>query len=56
VKPKDLKKYRQQEGLTQAELADLFGVHQAQISRWERDLQKIPTWLGLFVECLKRGS
>ncbi len=33
---RSIKLFREQAGLTQQELADLAGVHQHHISRWER--------------------
>lgn len=31
----DLKQWREQRGLTQAQLADLIGVHRVTLARWE---------------------
>lgn len=38
---KAIRMYRERAGLTQAQLADLAGVHQHHISRWERGHHEI---------------
>lgn len=50
MKPKEIKKYRTRLSKTQNELAEDLGVHQSQISRWERGLQKIPRWAVKYFE------
>lgn len=43
----ELKQIRQDAGETQAVFALRLGVHQSQISKWERDIHPIPAWVEL---------
>jgi DNA-binding transcriptional regulator YiaG len=49
----DLKSWREQWGITQAELARLLGTYQETISRWERGVRGIPSYLALALEALE---
>jgi len=51
----EMKKWRDEHGLTQRNLADLLGVDPITISRWERTEQKPPGYLlDLSLEALER--
>ena len=39
---KELKRYREKLGLSQAELAAQLGVHPMTVSRWERGMVQVP--------------
>ena len=56
VTPADLRAWRDRQGLRQADLADLLGVHAMTVSRWERGPQKIPPYLGLALEALEQRA
>jgi DNA-binding transcriptional regulator YiaG len=49
----ELKKWREQWSITQAELARLLGTYQETISRWERGVRGIPSHLALALEALE---
>jgi DNA-binding transcriptional regulator YiaG len=49
-----LKKLREQIGLSQAELADALGVATMTVSRWEREVQAPPPYVELALAELKR--
>jgi len=51
--PKQLKKWRQDQGLTQVQAAKLLGVDQSQVARWEQGSRRIPRWADKLIECLK---
>jgi transcriptional regulator with XRE-family HTH domain len=52
----ELKKWRQGNGYSQAELADVLGVKTFTVSRWERDDRKkgIPPFLHIALKCIKK--
>lgn len=54
----DLRCAREELGLSQAELARLFGVDVMTISRWERGESRItaPGAIALALECLRRSA
>lgn len=49
---KDLKKWRQERGLTQQQLAQLLGVIRVTVARWETGSRGIPRFLPLALEAL----
>jgi DNA-binding transcriptional regulator YiaG len=49
----ELKNWREHWSLTQAELARLLGTYQETISRWERGVRGIPSYLALALEALE---
>jgi transcriptional regulator with XRE-family HTH domain len=51
--PNELKRRRQKLGLSQAKLAQMMGVDQMTISRWERGIHPIPLYISLAVEALE---
>ena len=51
--PATLKQWRTGLGLTQIQAAELLGVDQSQITRWERGERKIPRWLRGYLDCLE---
>uniref|UniRef100_A0A6M3K3L2 Putative DNA binding, helix-turn-helix domain containing protein n=1 Tax=viral metagenome TaxID=1070528 RepID=A0A6M3K3L2_9ZZZZ len=48
--------YRKSKQMTQRELADMLGVNQSQISRWERGVQSVPEWVERLIDCLNKLS
>ncbi len=50
MKPQDLKRIRQQLGLTQQELADQLGVGRVTVTRWELGLRSISEPIARLVE------
>lgn len=51
--PKSLKRWRKSYGLTLESMGSLIGVTAVTISRWERDLRKIPPFLHLALKCIE---
>lgn len=49
-----LKKWREDRGLLQPELAELLGTHWKTIAAWEQGRQKLPPFLHLALEELAR--
>jgi len=49
----NLKEWREKRNINQAELADMLGVTNVCISRWESGKRKIPAFLYLALKCLK---
>ena len=47
MKPDDLKEWRQKNGYSQAKLARILDVDVMTVSRWERGLREIPSFLHL---------
>jgi len=47
MKPEQLRKWRAVNVYTQARLAEVLGFEVMTVSRWERGLRKIPTFLAL---------
>lgn len=47
MKQDDLKKWRQKNGCSQAKLAQILGVDVMTVSRWERGVREIPSFLHL---------
>ena len=58
--PQDLKKWREKNGYTQRQLAKALGVITISVSRWERGVREIPSFLHLALfglECMgKKGG
>lgn len=50
----ELKKRREQLGMTQDQLASALSVHVMTISRWERGERSIPSHLPLALETIER--
>lgn len=51
-----LKKQREQIGLSQSELANALGVNKMTVSRWEREVQAPPPYVELALAELKRQA
>jgi len=51
--PKDLKKWREANGYSQSGLAEALSVHIMTVSRWERGVREIPSFLHLALTCLE---
>ena len=51
--PKQLQKWRRVNGISQAGLAKLLGVDVMTVSRWERGIVNIPSFLHLALRCLE---
>ena len=49
----DLKKWRKRNGYSQSQLAKALGVITITVSRWERGVREIPSFLHLALECLE---
>ena len=47
MKPDELRKWREKNGYTQDELADILGVAMFSVSRWETGTRAIPSFLHL---------
>jgi DNA-binding transcriptional regulator YiaG len=43
-------------GLSQAELAERFGVHTMTVSKWERGVHRIPEMVGMALTYLEESS
>lgn len=50
MKPKDLKRIRQELGLTQKELAEKLGVTLVTVGRWEAGMRKISEPMARLIE------
>lgn len=50
--PLELQTWREKHGLLQEQLAAMLGVHVQTVSKWERDIQKIPPYLKLALKGL----
>ena len=53
MNPDDLKKWRKRNGYSQPKLARDLGVIPLTVSRWERGVREIPSFLHLALECLE---
>lgn len=53
MNPDDLKKWRKRNGYSQPQLAKALGVIPLTVSRWERGVREIPSFLHLALECLE---
>jgi transcriptional regulator with XRE-family HTH domain len=51
--PEDLKTWRKKHGYTQPSLAQALGVHPFSVSRWERGVREIPSFLHLALDALE---
>lgn len=51
--PKELKAWRKKNGYSQGKLAKVLGVVSLSVSRWERGVREIPSFLHLALECLE---
>lgn len=57
MKPKELRKWREESGYTQAELAGILGIATFSVSRWEVSMRKIPSFLHLALKAIpKKGG
>ena len=55
--PEDLKKWREKNGYSQSQLARVLGVITISVSRWERGVREIPSFLHLALyglECMEK--
>ena len=50
--PTEIKAWREERGLSQREMADVLGVRQATVSRWESGERTPPPYLRLALEML----
>ena len=53
MNPDNLKKWRKRNGYSQPQLARALGVIPLSVSRWERGVREIPSFLHLALECLE---
>lgn len=53
MSPDDLKRWRKGNEYSQAQLAKALGVIPLTVSRWERGVREIPSFLHLALECLE---
>ena len=51
--PDDLKEWRDKNGYTQVSLARALEVHSITVSKWERGVYEIPSFLHLALRCLE---
>lgn len=51
--PADLRRWRELNGYSQQGLADVLGVFQVSVARWETGVRKIPSFLHLALRCLE---
>ena len=51
--PDDLKTWREKHGYTQVTLAQVLGVHEMTVSKWERGVREISPFLHLALEKLE---
>ena len=49
----ELKKWREANGYSQSGLAKALSIHTMTISRWERGVREIPSFLHLALKCLE---
>jgi transcriptional regulator with XRE-family HTH domain len=56
--PTELQEWRKQNGYSQSQLARALDVDSMTVSRWERGVRKIPSFLHLALECAlkKKGT
>ena len=54
MKPKDLKKWREENDYSQSELGQALGVATMTVSRWETGTRAIPSFLALALESVAR--
>ena len=55
--PKEMKEWRERNGLSQAKLAKILGVDVMTVSRWERAVMGIPPYMHftlLGIECMEK--
>ncbi len=53
MNPDELKKWRKRNGYSQPQLAKVLDVIPLTVSRWERGVREIPSFLHLALECLE---
>jgi len=53
MNPEELKTWRKKNGYSQLELANILGVTNICISRWENGAREIPSFLHLALRCLE---
>jgi DNA-binding transcriptional regulator YiaG len=53
VTPKELQVWRKKNSYSQSQLARALGVATQTVSRWERGVREIPSFLHLALECLE---
>ncbi|GAH14232.1 unnamed protein product [marine sediment metagenome] len=52
--PEELKNFRLGQNWSQPQMAKAFGIHQSQISRWEKNKSPIPKWVHILKDCLEK--
>lgn len=52
--PKELQAWRRKNGYSQGRLAKILGVIPLTVSRWERGVREIPSFLHLALECMEK--
>jgi len=52
--PNVLKQWRKRTGYSQSELAKVLDVIPLTVSRWERGVREIPSFLHLALECIEK--
>ena len=52
--PAELTAWREKAGYSQIELAEILGVTNVSVSRWEHGTREIPSFLHLALECLEK--
>ena len=53
MKPKELRAWRKRNSYSQSQLAKALTVATMTVSRWERGVRKIPSFLHLALRCLE---
>lgn len=54
MQPKELKKWRNKNNYSQSQLAKVLGVASMTVSRWERGVREIPSFLYLALKSLEK--
>ena len=54
--PEQLKAWRKNNHYSQSQLAKVLGVATMTVSRWERGVREIPSFLHLTLECVEKGG
>ena len=53
MKPSELVKWRKKQGFSQKKLADMLGVAEVTVFRWEKAMREIPPFLHLALKWLE---
>lgn len=54
MSPKELTAWIEASGYNRKELAEILGVSNVSVSRWEHGTREIPSFLALALECLEK--